>query len=315
MRATRPQPHTSKRRRAPRWWELPGLADMRRPQSFWRRLRRSRTGFASLIVVILLVATALLGPLLYPISPALTDFGHINAAPSLAHPLGTDRLGHDTLARLMAGLRVSLLVAGVVEAINITVGGILGLLAGYFGGWVDLVISRLADLLFAFPGLLLAILVAAVFGQWVTDHYGGTARLVLVAASISLVSWPLMARYVRGQTLSLRERDFVLAARAMGQSELGVLRYHLLPNVAGLVITAATLDVVSAIVGEATLSLLGLGIQSPATSIGKMIVEATPQISQNALLVLAPAATLALLVLAFSFLGDGLRQAFDPDGR
>jgi peptide/nickel transport system permease protein len=315
MRVTRPQPNTSRRRRALRWWETPGLAEVRRPQSFWRRLRRSRTGFASLIVVVLLLAAALLGPLLYPISPALTDFGHINAAPSLAHPLGTDRLGHDTLARLIAGLRVSLLVAGVVEAINITLGGVLGLLAGYFGGWVDLVISRVADLLFAFPGLLLAILVAAVFGQWVTEHYGSTARLVLVAASISLVSWPLMARYVRGQTLSLRERDFVLAARAMGQSELGILRHHLLPNVAGLVITAATLDVVSAIVGEATLSLLGLGIQSPATSIGKMIVEATPQISQNALLVLAPAATLALLVLAFSFLGDGLRQAFDPDGR
>lgn len=299
-----------------------GLADelqapdtLRAPASFWQRLLRSRVGVVSLMVVVLLLVAALFGPLLYPIDPTRADFRSINAAPSLAHPLGTDRLGHDTLARLLAGLRVSLLVAAVVEVINILVGGLLGLLAGYFGGWVDTVIARLADMVFAFPGLLLAILVGAVFGQWVTEHYGSTARLVLVAASLSLVGWPLMARYVRGQTLSLRERDFVLAARALGQREWGILWHHILPNVAGLVITAATLDVVNAVVGEATLSLLGLGIQSPATSIGKMIVEATPQLSQNALLVLAPAVMLAIIVLAFSFLGDGLRQAFNPGER
>jgi peptide/nickel transport system permease protein len=233
----------------------------------------------------------------------------------MAHLLGTDRLGHDTLARLLAALRVSLLVAAVVETINILVGALLGLLAGYFGSWVDILISRLADMFFAFPGLLLAILVAAVFGQAVTERYGSTARLVLVAGSLSLVGWPLMARYVRGQVLSLRERDFVLAAHAIGQTQRGILQRHILPNVAGLVITAATLDVVNAIVGEATLSLLGLGIQAPATSIGKMIVEATPFLAQNPLLVFVPSATLTLLVLAFSFLGDGMRRAFDPTGR
>jgi ABC-type dipeptide/oligopeptide/nickel transport system permease subunit len=289
--------------------------NQRSAPGFWRRLMRSRAGLLSLIVVVLVVLAALAGPWLDPVDATRTDFGTINAAPSRTHPLGTDRLGHDTLARLLAGLRVSLLVALVVELINIGLGGALGLLAGYFGGWVDTLIARVADMVFAFPGLLLAILVAAVFGQWVTENYGSTARLVLVAASISLVGWPLMARYVRGQTLSLRERDFVLAARAIGQSELGILRQHILPNVAGLVITAATLDVVNAIVGEATLSLLGLGIQSPATSIGKMIVEATPLLGQNSLLVFVPAATLTLLVLAFSFLGDGLRQALDPGNR
>jgi ABC-type dipeptide/oligopeptide/nickel transport system permease subunit len=287
----------------------------RRAPRFWGRFARSRSGMASLIVVALVLLLALLGPELYPVDPTRTNFGAINAPPSPEHPLGTDRLGHDTLARLIAGLRVSLLVAGVVELINIVVGGTLGLLAGYFGGWVDTLIARAADMVFAFPGLLLAILVAAVFGQWVTENYGSTARLVLVAGSISLVGWPLMARYVRGQTLSLRRREFVLAAQAVGQSEWGILMRHILPNVAGLVITAATLDVVNAIVGEATLSLLGLGIQSPATSIGKMIVEATPLLAQNGLLVLVPSAMLTLLVLAFSFLGDALRQAFDPLGR
>jgi peptide/nickel transport system permease protein len=287
----------------------------RRPAGFWRRLLRSRTATVSLIVVFVFTFGAVLGPFIYAVDATRTDFANVNSPPTLAHPLGTDRLGHDTLARLLAGLRVSLLVAVVVESINIVVGASLGLLAGYFGGKVDTLISRLADMFFAFPGLLLAILVAAIFGPYVTENYGSTARLVLVAGSISLVGWPLMARFVRGQTLSLRERDFVLGARAIGQSELGILRRHILPNVVGLVITAATLDVVNAIVGEATLSLLGLGIQAPDTSIGKMIVEATPFLAQNGFLVFVPAATLTLLVLAFSFLGDGMRQAFDPTGR
>lgn len=291
------------------------VRDERRPQGFFQRLARGRTALLSLVFIIVITLAALSGPAIYGVDPTQTDFASNNAPPSMAHVLGTDRLGHDTLARLLAGLRVSLLVALVVEAINILVGAPLGLLAGYFGGWVDIVISRLADMFFAFPGLLLAILVAAVFGQAVTEQYGSTARLVLVAGSLSLVGWPLMARYVRGQVLSLRERDFVLAAQAIGQSKRGILRLHILPNVAGLVITAATLDVVNAIVGEATLSLLGLGIQAPATSIGKMIVEATPFLAQNPLLVFVPSITLTLLVLAFSFLGDGMRRAFDPTGR
>jgi peptide/nickel transport system permease protein len=294
--------------------ELPEAAvqDQKRTPTFLRRFARSRSALLSLVCIIVVTLAALFGPLLYRVDPTHTDFSSINASPTWAHPLGADKLGHDVLARLLGALRVSLLVAAVAETINIAVGALLGLLAGYFGGWVDLLISRLADMFFAFPGLLLAILVAAVFGQWVTENYGSTARLVLVAGSLSLVGWPLMARYVRGQVLSLRERDFILAAQAIGQSERGILRWHILPNVAGLVITAATLDVVNVIVGEATLSLLGLGIQAPATSIGKMIVEATPSLAQTPLLVFIPSATLTLLVLAFSFLGDGLRRAFDP---
>ena len=278
----------------------------------WGRLVRSPLGALSLVTLALVICAALIGPLIYAIDPTTPDFGAINAAPGLFHPLGTDRLGRDTLARLLAGLRISLLVAVVVEAINIVVGASLGLLAGFFGGWADALISRLADMLFAFPGLLLAILVAAVFGAWVTENYGATARLLLVVISLALVGWPLMARYVRGQVLGLRQRDFVLAARALGQRDLGILRLHILPNITGLVITAATLDVVNVIVGEATLSLLGLGIQPPSTSIGKMIVEGAPLLAQNGMLVVAPAITLTILVLLFSFLGDALRDAFDP---
>src|SRR5262245_21654430 len=196
----------------------------RRPASFWRRLLRNHLGFASLIFILFVVLAALVGPLIYGVSPTQAHFDAINQPPSRAHPFGTDRLGHDTLARVLAGLRVSLLVAAVVELINILIGATLGLLAGYFGGLLDTLIARVADVFFAFPGLLLAILVAAIFGPWVTEHYGATARLVLVAGSLSLVGWPLMARYVRGQALSLRNRDFVLAARAIGQSSSGILR-------------------------------------------------------------------------------------------
>jgi ABC-type dipeptide/oligopeptide/nickel transport system permease subunit len=273
---------------------------------------RSPLGAASFVALALVILAAAVGPLIYRIDPITPDFRAINAAPSLAHPLGSDRLGRDTLARLISGVRISLMVALVVEAINIVLGASLGLLAGFFGGWVDALISRLADMLFAFPGLLLAILVAAVFGAWVTENYGATARLLLVVVSLALVGWPLMARYVRGQVLSLRQRDFVLAARAVGQRDLGILRHHILPNVVGLIVTAATLDVVNVIVGEATLSLLGLGIQPPNTSIGKMIVEGAPLLAQNGMLVAAPAVALTLLVLLFSFLGDALRDAFDP---
>ncbi|HJZ46014.1 MAG TPA: ABC transporter permease subunit, partial [Roseiflexaceae bacterium] len=183
------------------------MRDQRRARGFLRRLARSRPGVVSLAFIIVVALAAMFGPAIYGVDPTHTDFGSINAPPSLRHLLGTDKLGHDTLARLLAALRVSLLVAAVVETINILVGALLGLLAGYFGGWVDILISRLADMFFAFPGLLLAILVAAVFGEWVTEQYGSTARLVLVAGSLSLVGWPLMARYVRGQVLSLRARD------------------------------------------------------------------------------------------------------------
>lgn len=278
----------------------------------WQRLRRNPIALTSLLAFVIVVLAALLGPLLYGVAPSATDFAAQNSAPALRHPLGTDNLGRDTLARLLQGLRVSLLVALLAETINIAVGATIGVLAGYFGGWVDLILSRLADMLFAFPGLLLAILVAAVWGQPVTERYGGIGRLLLVAGAISLVTWPLMARFVRGQVLALREREYIAAARALGASDWRLMTRHLLPNVSALIITAATLDVVGVIVGEAVLSLLGLGTQPPMSSIGKMISEAVPFFAQSALQVFVPCAMLTALVLIFSFLGDSLLELLDP---
>jgi peptide/nickel transport system permease protein len=265
--------------------------------------------------IFLLILLAIFGPILYPVDPNHQNYDAINAWPSRAHPLGTDSLGRDTLARLLWGLRVSLLVAFYVEAINIVLGAGFGLLAGYLGGWVDQLISRLADMLFAFPGLLLAILVAAVFGQAVTERFGGIGRLLLVAGSLALVSWPLMARYVRGQTLSLRERDFVEAARSIGATNRRIIMVQILPNVAGLIIVSATLDVAAVIVNEAVLSLLGLGIQPPDPSVGQMIRQAIDYMEVNWSQVFFPSLILTLMVLTFSFVGDGLRDAFDPQSR
>jgi len=298
------------------------------PASFWARLVANRLAFASLVFLAGVIVAAWAGPALYqqlapPAIRALRTFeaqdytvsGPAGSWPSAVHWLGGDDLGRDTLARLLTGLRVSLGVALVVEAINIGLGALLGLLAGTFGGLVDDVVSRLADMLFAFPGLLLAILVSAIFGPAAQDLAGDSGRLALVATALALVSWPLMARYVRGQALSLRQRDFVLAAVAIGARRPWIMLHHILPNVAGLIITAATLDMASVVLNEAVLSLLGLGIQPPGASLGLMINDATAYLETNWFQTAVPGLTLTLLVLAFSFLGDGIRDAFDPTTR
>jgi peptide/nickel transport system permease protein len=263
---------------------------------------------AGLIALVLIVVLALLGPVVYAIDPEVSDLDNLRAFPSAAHPLGTDGSGRDTLARLMSGLRVSLLVALSVESFTIVVGAGLGVLAGYFGGWLDMVVSRLADMLFAFPGLLLAILISAVFGSSIGSLAGGAGRLLLVTFALALVGWPLMARYVRGQTMALKPRPFIESARALGVGDWGILGRHILPNLASLVIVAATLDVSSIIVAEATLGLLGLSAQSPQTSLGKMIVEAFGYITLNWTQVFIPSAVLALLVVSLSFVGDALQD-------
>jgi peptide/nickel transport system permease protein len=281
-------------------------------QDYVRRLITNKAAVAGLLTLVSLVLIAVFGPGLYPQSPIKQDYAALNALPSAKHPFGTDNLGRDTLARIILGLRVSLLVAVYVEILNIALGVTLGLLAGYFGGIMDVLVSRLADMLFAFPGLLLAILVAAVFGAPVTERFGGIGRLLLVAGSLSLVSWPLMARYVRGQTLVLREQEYVTAARSLGASHLHIIVRHILPNVAGLVIISSTLDVAGVVVNEAVLSLLGLGIQPPDPSIGKMINDAIKYLESSPLQVFLPSAVLMLIVLCVSFIGDGLRDALDP---
>ena len=294
-------------------------------RAWWSRLLHNRAAAAGVMVIVIGVFLSLAGPPLYAgLLPSdqrhlrngiYQDYNAINEGPSALHWFGADYLGRDVLTRLLTAIRVSLTVALVVEAINIGVGGTLGLIAGYFGGVADVLISRLADMLFAFPGLLLAILVSAVFGEAARNLYGGVGRLLLVSSALSLVSWPLMARYLRGQALALKSRDFVVASQSLGGSEAWIIARHLLPNVAWLIIVAATLDVASVIVNEATLSLLGLGIEEPGASLGLMIFKAASRLERYPLQLFFPAATITLLVLAFSFLGDGLRDVLEGSSR
>jgi oligopeptide transport system permease protein len=282
---------------------------------FWRRFTSNALAVTALVLVIAAILTAVFGPYLVAADPNKIDYAAINSGPTREHPFGTDDLGRDTLARLVYGLRVSLLVAAYAELLDILLGVPLGLAAGYLGGKVDFVITRIADVLFAFPGLLLAILVAAVFGEAVTERFGGMGRLALVAGALSLVSWPLMSRLVRSQTLSIREQDYVLAAESLGADRVRILGRHVVPQLIGLVVTTVTLNVSGVIINEAVLSLLGLGIQPPDSSIGKMISDAMPYLETHTLQVAIPSAMLMAVVLAVSFLGDGLRDAFAAEGR
>jgi oligopeptide transport system permease protein len=303
------------------------------------RLRRDKRAMVSLGVLIFLILLPIFGPLIYThvggtldsatngtIGPAVYHNPyHIELVsedlnPSAQYWLGTDSVGRDLLARLMQGLLISITVALAVEVIDIALGITIGVLAGYFGGWIDQILARFTDVMFAFPGLLFAILLTGIFGYQADAIFGsipiiganGNARLILVSLALAMTTWPLMARYVRGQTLQLKEQQFVEAARTSGASNIQIIRHHIIPNLFSIVIIAATLNISGTIIGEAGLSFLGLGVQTPGSSLGLMISDALDQTGTHPWEVLLPSFVLTIIVLALSFLGDGLRDAFDP---
>jgi ABC-type dipeptide/oligopeptide/nickel transport system permease subunit len=259
---------------------------------------------AAAVVVVLLVLIALLAPLLAPYRPDAQDLttGVRLQGPSHEHWLGTDDLGRDVLSRLIYGARVSLSVVVVVEAIELLFGAGLGLMAGYYGGLLDTVVMRLADTMFAFPDILLAILITGILGK----------SIGFVFLALALVGWPAMVRLVRGQVLSLREQEYVQATRALGASDRRILVRHLLPNVVGPVIVQVTVGAAGVILAEATLSFLGLGVQPPAPSWGSMVQRSWEYHRAQPLQPLWPALTLATAITALNFLGDGLRDWLDP---
>jgi oligopeptide transport system permease protein len=240
--------------------------------------------------------------------------------PSFQYWLGTDALGRDLLARLMQGILISISVALLVEVVDISVGITVGVLAGYNGGWIDQVLARFTDIIFAFPGLLFIILVAGIWGDWADTALSnipilganGNARLLIVSMALAFVAWPLMARYVRGQTLQLKEQQFIEAARTAGTTNFRIMLRHIIPNLFSIVVVASTLNIVGTIIGEAGISLLGLGVQSPGSSIGLMIAQGQSVIDSHPWEILLPAIVLSIIVLCLSFIGDGLRDAFDP---
>jgi peptide/nickel transport system permease protein len=256
-------------------------------------------------VVVLVLLSAIVGPWLTPFDPASQDLVLRLAPPSLVHPFGLDELGRDIFARILAGARVSFLVGATVVGVSATVGTLLGALAGYFGGLADTIISRLIDTLLAFPGLLLAIALVAVLGPSLTN----------VLMALTIVGWVGYARLVRGQVLRVRELEYVHAARAVGASVARILWRHVLPAVVPAIVVQATLGMGGAIIGEASLSFLGLGVQPPAPSWGTMLSGGRAHILDAPHLTVFPGLAIALLVLGFNFLGEGLRDAVDSGRR
>jgi len=273
----------------------------------WKGLLRNPITLAAGAVVVLLVFTAIFAPVLAPYTYDAQDREHVLSAPGPRHKLGTDHLGEDVLSRILYGARVSLTVGLVVEAIELVIGVSLGVLAGYKGGLWDTVLMRVTDAMFAFPDLLFAILLV---GIWRPASPAGSFLVVFIA--LALVNWPGMARLVRGQVLSLRQKEFVEAARAVGAGDWAIVTRHLLPNMLSPIIVAVTVDIANVILAEATLSFLGIGIQPPFPSWGRMINDARPYLLSHPFLIVWPSVALGATVLAFNFLGDGLRDALDP---
>lgn len=253
-------------------------------------------------IVAVAAFAALFGPLLTPFDPSFQELSQRLAAPTLMHPFGLDELGRDILARVLAGARISFLVGLTVVTVSAVVGTLLGAIAGYFGGVLDDVISRLIDTLLAFPGLLLAIALVAVLGP----------SLGNVLFALTVIGWVGYARLVRGQVLKAREFEYVQAARALGARTPRILWRHVIPSAIPAVVVQVTLGMAGAIIGEAALSFLGLGVQPPTPSWGTMLNGGRAHILDAPHLTLFPGVAIALLVLGFNFLGDGLRDRLDP---
>jgi peptide/nickel transport system permease protein len=291
-------------------------------QLFWRRLRSDRLALAALVTIGLLVLAALLAPLVVKLAgvPGPTErddtavdmFG-LPTGPTSEHPFGVDNLGRDVLARTVYGARVSLLVGIAGTAIAVLVGVTVGLIAGYYRGWVDTVLSRFVDVVLSFPVLLLGIGIASAcsLGEGCLDGAvsPGLRTVILVVA---LVSWTSIARIVRGQVLSLREREFVTAARSLGAPNRRIVTREILPNLVAPIVVYSSLLLPQTILLEAALSFLGVGVSPPTASWGWMIADAAENFDTQWWYMLFPGAALLVTVLAFNVLGDGLRDALDP---
>ncbi|MCM2311062.1 MAG: ABC transporter permease subunit [Steroidobacteraceae bacterium] len=271
-----------------------------------RRLRGNRAALASCLVVVLLVIAALFAPMLSPYAIDQVDWtlSPLASPPSVAsgHWFGTDGNGRDLFVRVWSGTQVSLLVALLATAVSVLIGVAWGATAGYVGGRIDGWMMRVVDVLYALPYMFFVIILTVVFGR----------SLWLIFLAIGAVGWLTMARIVRGQALALRQREFVAAAVALGLPTHRIIARHIVPNVLGTVIVYATLTVPQVILFESFLSFLGLGVQEPLTSLGRLVAEGAQEMETAPWQLLAPSAVLATLLLALNFLGDGLRDALDP---
>ena len=272
-----------------------------------RRLRRNRAAMTSLLLLGLLVVAVTIGPLLSPHAFDGSDWDAILLAPTLAggHWFGTDFLGRDLLVRTLHGGRISLLIGLSATLVSLLIGVVWGATAGYVGGRVDAFMMRVVDILYALPFMFFVILLMVFFGR----------NIFLIFIAVGAVNWLDMARIVRGQTLSLREREFVLAAKAYGAPGWRIIAKHIVPNLLGVVVVYVTLTIPQVILVESFLSFLGLGVQEPFTSWGALVNDGAQQMEAGPWLLIFPGLFLAVTLFCFNFLGDGLRDALDPKDR
>jgi oligopeptide transport system permease protein len=289
----------------------PAAAEEIAGRSLWQdalaRLKRNRAAVVSLLVLAVISLLAVFAPLLSPYAFDDVNFDEIGTPPDFAkaHWFGTDPNGRDLFVRTLYGARVSLLVGLAATSVSLVIGVTYGAIAGYFGGRIDAVMMRLVDVLYSLPFLFFVILLMVFFGR----------HIVLIFVAIGAVEWLTMARIVRGQTLSLKRREFIEAALAGGVSSAKIIRRHIIPNTIGPVIVYVTLTIPQVILIESFLSFLGLGVQEPYTSWGVLISEGAAQMESAPWMLIFPAIFLATTLFCFNFIGDGLRDALDPKDR
>jgi oligopeptide transport system permease protein len=307
-------------------------------QDAWKRLLKNRLAVAGMVVLAIMLLGVIIGPQIIRMTtgytadyvPSQVEEGDLvrSFPPSLQHPMGTDDAGRDLLARVLQGGRISLMVGIISTLVSLIVGVSYGAIAGFFGGRIDNIMMRIVDIIYAIPYILIVIVLLSVFGgpntpafiTWTSERFGGAgnqslSQIFLLFFALGLVSWLTMARVVRGQILSLRNEEFVTAARASGVSSAGIIFRHLVPNALGPVIVYATLTVPSVMLTEAFLSFLGLGVQAPYASWGSLAADGIKNISIFPWQLLFPGITMALTLFSLNFLGDGLRDALDPQTR
>lgn len=272
-------------------------------QDAWRRLKQNKVAIASLIILIIIIFMTIFGPYMVPYLQESIDQTSINVKPNLTHLFGTDQLGRDLFARSWYGGRVSIIIGVVGTLIEVTVGVIYGGISGYFGGFVDDIMMRIVEILISIPYLIIVILISLILGN------GGIFSLII---AMTITGWCGMARLIRGQILQIREQEYVLAAQALGADTSRIIAKHLIPNTIGVMIVAITLDVPSFIFGEAFLSFIGLGVQSPNTSWGALAAGAQQNLMFYPYQLFVPSLLISLTMLSFNLLGDGLRDALDP---
>ena len=302
------------------------LISIRKSTSYWkdawRRLKENKIAMISLVVIILIIAFAFIGPFLSPYTYDQQIRGHENLSPCMQHPFGTDKLGRDLLVRTMVGARISLLIGIGSALIVLVIGSVYGAISGLVGGKVDTIMMRIVEIIYSLPDMLVIILLRIVLHEPLTKAFdSGNAfgalqtlgpGIIAMFIVYGLLYWVGMARIVRGQVLQLKEMEYISAARALGANNKRLIFKHLLPNCVGQLVVTTMLQIPSAIFTEAFLSFLGIGVSKPLASLGSLASEALTGISSYPYRLMFPAVTISIIILAFNLFGDGLRDALDP---